>query len=150
MSKSGCIWLFALGPFLLSNACGQYESGGIAERGWKLRRQRKGKELMEIDQDSDSELEDMAEKLLFEGDFDESTDEKGERGRRATVRLRNLGLDDSMSREECSEDEDEVDQLFEQLEEANLVPGLYSVCVALLHLHIGTRNVQFSADICSF
>lgn len=96
----------------------------LAERVWRIRRQMKGKEVMETDDDSDSELEDMAEKLLFEGAFTDIMDAKGGRDRGSALRIRDLDLDDSLSEDYDSEDEDDVDQLFELLEDANFMPGV--------------------------
>ena len=95
-----------------------------AERVWRIQRQMKGKEVMETDDDSDSELEDMAEKLLFEGAFTDSVDAKGRHDRGSALRIRDLDLDDSLSEDFDSEDEDDVDQLFELLEDANFMPGV--------------------------
>lgn len=67
------------------------------------------------DDDLDSELEDMAEKMLFGG----SNVRRG-RKTKTTSLLRNLELEDS---EEDSEDEDDVDQLFDLMEDANFMPG---------------------------
>jgi len=83
---------------------------------WRLKRQSKGKELMDIDDDDlDSELEDMAEKMLFGG-----SNVRHGRKTKTTSLLRSLELEDS---EEDSEDEDEVDQLFDLMEDANFMPG---------------------------
>ena len=91
----------------------------IAEKMWSLKRQSKGKELMDIDDDdennSDSELEDMAEKMVF-GD---SGVRRGRKTRTASL-LKKLELQDS---EEDSEDEDGLDQLFDLMEDANFMPG---------------------------
>lgn len=67
------------------------------------------------DDDLDSELEDMAEKMLF-GDSDVR---HGRKTKTASL-LRNLELEDS---EEDSEDEDGVDQPFDLMEDANFMPG---------------------------
>ena len=96
----------------------------LAERAWRIRRQMKGKEVMETDDDSDSELEDMAEKLLFEGAFTDSVDAKGGCDTGPALRIRDLDLDDSLSEDYDSEDEDDVDQFFELLEDANFMPGV--------------------------
>lgn len=73
---------------------------------------------MEIDDDDDdgldSELEDMAEKLIFGG-----SDARHGRKIKTASLLRNLDLEDS----EDSEDEDGVDQVFDLMEDANFMPG---------------------------
>lgn len=89
---------------------------------WSLKRQRKGKELMDIDggddydddDDLDSELEDMAEKMLFGG-----SDLRHGRKTKTASLLRNLELEDS---EDDTEDECGVDQLFDLMEDANFMP----------------------------
>ena len=77
---------------------------------------------MDIDDDDDddddgldSELDDIAEKMLFGG----SNVRHGRKTKTASL-LRNLELEDS---EEDSEDEDGVDQLFDLMEDANFMPG---------------------------
>jgi len=86
-----------------------------AEKMWRLKRQSKGKELMDIDDEGlDSELEDMAEKIVFGG----SNVRHGRKAKTSTL-LRNLELEDS---EEDSEDDD-VDQRIDLLEDENFMPG---------------------------
>jgi hypothetical protein len=90
---------------------------------WSLKRQSKGKELMDIDggddydddDDLDSELEDMAEKMLLGG-----SDLRHGRNTKTASLLRNLELEDS---EDDTEDECGVDQLFDLIEDANFMPG---------------------------
>lgn len=70
---------------------------------------------MDVDDDLDSELEDMEEKMLFGG-----SSVGHRRKTKTTSLLRNLELEDS---EEDSENEDDVDQMFDLIEDANFMPG---------------------------
>jgi hypothetical protein len=90
----------------------------FAERRWNLYHQSKGKEVIDAHEESNSELDELAEALHFEEGFVQSSDGEVEHEAVAALWKRDLQFDDS-------EDEHHLDQLFEIWEESNLTPGVF-------------------------
>jgi len=126
-------------PLMVSEACHRDEGMTLglrvlysilfafAERRWNLYHQSKGKEVIDAHEESNSELDELAEALHFEEGFVQSSDGEVEHEAVAALWKRDLQLDDNGrdTQADDSEDEHHLDQLFEIWEESNLTPGVF-------------------------